>query len=263
MAPQLESRYGALWQRDELILVLYLYCQIPFAQTKASNPEVIRLAHVLGRTPSAVARKLGNFGAFDPLLARKGISGLTHYAKADNDVWREFSGRWEPLVEEASRLLAAKGAERTATIEIDDAPVISQPFGITERRRLVLTRLFQSFFRRAVMSSYHNACCVCEIDLPQLLIASHIIPWSINHATRTEPQNGLCLCALHDRAFDRGLLSISASLEVLLSPVVSGSRSEFSSIALHAFQGHTIQIPSRFPPKAEYLQWHRDNIFQP
>ena len=63
------EKYGSLWTRDELVLALYLYCQIPFAKTKANNPEVIRLAHVIGRTPASVARKLGNFGAFDPLLA--------------------------------------------------------------------------------------------------------------------------------------------------------------------------------------------------
>jgi putative restriction endonuclease len=48
-----QAAYGSAWSREELILALYLYCQIPFAQTKASNPEVIRLAELLGRTPSS------------------------------------------------------------------------------------------------------------------------------------------------------------------------------------------------------------------
>ncbi len=82
-----QSKYNTAWSREELVLALYLYCQIPFAKTKANNPEVIQLAGVLGRTPSSVARKLGNFGAFDPLLAQKGISGLTHFSKADREVW--------------------------------------------------------------------------------------------------------------------------------------------------------------------------------
>ena len=56
------------------MLAFHTYCQIPFAKTKASNPDVISLAELLGRTPSSVARKLGNFGAFDPMLAEKGIS---------------------------------------------------------------------------------------------------------------------------------------------------------------------------------------------
>lgn len=73
--------------REELVLAFHAYCQIPFAKTKASNPDVINLANLLGRTPSSVARKLGNFGAFDPTLAQKGISGLKHVSKADKAIW--------------------------------------------------------------------------------------------------------------------------------------------------------------------------------
>ena len=62
--------------RDELILAFYLYCRIPFQKTKASTPEVQELAALLQRSPASIARKLGNFGAFDPELKRRRISGL-------------------------------------------------------------------------------------------------------------------------------------------------------------------------------------------
>lgn len=254
------SKYGAPWQRDELILALYLYCQIPFQQTKANNPEVIRLAHLLGRTPSSVARKLGNFGAFDPLLAQKGISGLTHFSKADKAVWDRFSGKWADLVSVSRRLLATKSAERVPSME--NPPVISIPTGPTDRSRTVLTRLYQSFFRRAVLSSYQNVCCICEIDLVQLLTASHIVPWSIGHEMRTNPQNGLCLCALHDRAFDRGLISVTSDFHVAVSSLVKQSRTEFAARVLWSFRNRIIKMPSRFPPEPQYLQWHVDNVFQ-
>lgn len=55
-------KYGNLWTRVELILSLYLYCQIPFAQTKANNPEVIRLVNLIGRT-QALLRKCRRFQA--------------------------------------------------------------------------------------------------------------------------------------------------------------------------------------------------------
>ncbi|MDY6908911.1 MAG: HNH endonuclease family protein [Thermodesulfobacteriota bacterium] len=80
------SRYGQTWTREELILAFDLYCRIPFQQTKASNPKVQELAALIGRTPSSVARKLGNFGAFDQELQRSGISGLIHASKLDNDL---------------------------------------------------------------------------------------------------------------------------------------------------------------------------------
>ena len=66
---------GQPWTREQLILAFELYCRIPFQRTKASDPRVKELAAILGRTPASVARKLGNFGAFDPQLAARDISG--------------------------------------------------------------------------------------------------------------------------------------------------------------------------------------------
>lgn len=263
-----DTKYGTDWSHDDLVLALYLYCQIPFAQTKASNAEVIQLARFLGRTPSSVARKLGNFGAFDPLLAQKGIVGLSHYSKGDKQVWKEFYQRWDALVEKVQRLLAERSekAPFVAVPEVESTapllPDLSFPTGPTVQPRLVLTRLCQSFFRRAVLSSYQNACCLCHLDFPQLLIASHIKPWAASEETRTDPENGLCLCVLHDKAFDRGLLSVTAAYEVVISPAVRKSKAPFTQSALTAFDKQPIQMPSRFAPKREYLQWHRDTVFQ-
>lgn len=256
----LQSRYGSAWERDELTLALYLYCQIPFAKTKANNPEVKRLAGLLGRTPASVARKLGNFGAFDPLLASQGIVGLKHYSKLDEVVWNEFHHNWDSLVEESRALLAIKKAPKVELI--DDAPVISLPTGPTEKPRTVLVRLCQSFFRRAILSSYQSRCCVCEIDLPELLIASHIVSWSANQQTRTDPENGLCLCAMHDRAFDKGLISVGLKLQLIVSPIVETSRGKFIKLALSSFENKSIRPPTRFPPKPEFLAWHRKNVFR-
>ncbi|QQS46046.1 MAG: HNH endonuclease [Acidobacteriota bacterium] len=256
-----DSRFGSLWERDELILALYLYCQVPFAQTKANNPEIIRLAQLLGRTPSSVARKLGNFGAFDSLLAQKGISGLTHYSKADKEIWDEFYERWNELVEESRRLLALRNAEKMSFV-VEEIPVISQLIGPTAEQQVVMVRLQQSFFRRAVLACYQKGCCVCDIDLPELLVASHIVPWAARHETRTDPQNGLCLCALHDKAFDRGLISINGDFEIFVSSILKASRSRHIAITLLSFHKQSIHLPSRFSPNPEYLQWHFDNIFQ-
>jgi len=254
------ERYGAPWERDELVLALYLYCQIPFAKTKTNNPEVKRLAAVLGRTPSSVARKLGNFGAFDPLLSSKGIVGLKHYSKLDEVVWNEFRDNWDSLVEQCRAILSVKRAPRVESG--DDAPIISLPTGPTETRRTVLVRLCQSFFRRTILSSYESQCCVCEIDLPELLTASHIVSWSANQKSRTDPQNGLCLCAMHDRAFDKGLISVGRKLQLLVSPVVETSRSKFIRVALSSFENRSIRLPTRFLPKPEFLAWHRQHVFR-
>ncbi len=257
-----QSKYGVLWSRDELVLSLYLYCQIPFAQTKANNPEVIRLAKLLGRTPSSVARKLGNFGAFDPLLAKQGISGLTHASKFDKEIWNEFYGRWESLVQESQRLLT-KAQVFSTNIE-DQYPIIARiprPSGPSEKPTTVMARLYQSFFRRAILSSYESSCCICGNDLPQLLVASHIIPWASNEESRTDPENGLCLCVLHDKAFDRGLISLNKSYAIVLSSALNKSKSNAVQVTLRDYQNHKISMPRRFTPKGTFLKWHFENVF--
>lgn len=262
-----QGKYGENWSRDEMILALYLYCQIPFSKTKANNPEVIKLAKFLARTPASVARKLGNFGAFDPLLAEQGISGLTHTGNAAKLIWNEFQNRWEVLVEESTRLLA------TATPSISDKAssdspralvkeeIIAMPSGPSERRAEVLIRLFQSFFRRTVLASYESACSVCGLNIRPLLVASHIKPWSADESIRTEPGNGLCLCAIHDRAFDRCLLAVSEEFRVIIAPRIRESKQSFVQSALADFHDRPIRMPRRFPPRQDLLAWHRQNFF--
>ena len=95
-----------------------------------------------------------------------------------------------------------------------------------------------------------------------MLIASHIVPWSENEGVRADPENGLCLCMLHDKAFDRGLISIQSSLEIIISSDVKLSKSDFVKYSITKFHGEKIKLPRRFPPKAEYIQWHFENVFQ-
>ena len=65
-----------LWTREELILAFNLYLKIEFGKTHKSNPQVIDLANVIGRTPSSVGMRLGNFASLDPYHQQRGIGGL-------------------------------------------------------------------------------------------------------------------------------------------------------------------------------------------
>jgi putative restriction endonuclease len=252
------SSAGAKWSRDELILTFDLYCRIPFSKTKANNPAVIDLARILFRSPASVARKLGNFGAFDPELKKKGISGLTHASKQDKVIWDEFNSDWGRLVVEAATIREQKTGKPNIMGDDIGIPVVSGP---TEREGVARQRIHQDFFRASVLAAYNEQCCVCRIPHRELLIASHIIPWNIRDDTRVNPENGLCLCATHDRAFDHGLMAIGTGFTLILCDRLRKSPDPASTTVFRSYDGKHILLPDRFLPRREFLRWHLENIF--
>ncbi len=254
------QRYGELWSREELILAFALYCRIPFQKTKASNREVIQLAELLGRSPASVARKLGNFGSFDPELQRRQIKGLVHTGKLDAKIWEEFNSDWNQLVLEASRLRVEFGAKVGSEHEIDAD--ISAPHGASEKEALRKTRIHQAFFRDAILSSYEETCCVTGLKIPECLVASHIVPWSVSEQHRTNPRNGLCLSATFDRLFDRGLITISEELQVVVTACLRKTADKGIREMICRYHGSPIVRPRRFLPLPAHLEWHRRNVFR-
>jgi putative restriction endonuclease len=254
------QKYGELWTREELILAFDLYCRILFKKTKANNPDVIELAKLLGRSPASVARKLGNFGSFDPELQRRQIKGLIHAAKLDGEIWDEFNSNWNQLVLEASRLRAEFGAK--VGLGREDDSEIPVPHGASEREAIRKTRIHQAFFRDAILSSYEETCCVTGLRIPECLVASHIVPWSISERNRADPRNGLCLSATFDRLFDRGLITVGEKLEVIVSARLRKADDKRILDLICKYHGATIMRPRKFLPLPAHLEWHRSNVFQ-
>jgi putative restriction endonuclease len=242
------------WSREEHILAFNLYCQIPFGTIHIRNPKIKQLAAVLGRSVGAVSRKLANFARLDPFLQQRGIRGLTHGAKGEEEVWQEFSNNPEALAFESERLLAehlGQSIEETAGVETDDLPVAGK-----EREALVRIRVNQSFFRRRVLSLYEFRCCVTGLSIQPLLVASHIVAWAKDHANRLNPRNGLCLNALHDRAFDSGLMWVEKDFIVRFSPkIVRKNGADW----LTSFAGKRLILPPKFQPDPELLKKHADS----
>lgn len=248
------ANYGQLWTRDQLILAFELYCRIPFQRTKANDPRVIALADFIGKTPAAVARKLGNFGAFDPQLAAKKITGLAHGSKLDREVWDEFHNDWNGLVLRAHELRAAGPLNPTDELR--------RPQGPSERTVTVKQRLHQSFFRDAVLSSYNTRCCITGLAISECLVAGHIVPWSVDRQRRADPTNGICLSATFDRLFDCGLITIRENLTVRVSKLLLASTDRATAETVSVREGQHIIGPVRFMPDPQCLRWHYKNIFQ-
>jgi len=229
------------WSREELIVAFNLYCKIPFGRIHERNPQIIDLAKAIGRTAGAVSWKLANFARLDPALKQREIAGATHGAKSEVEIWDEFNQNWEKLSYESERLikqLTGRVGERSDEEEIF-------PEGRT-REAVVRTRVNQGFFRAAILAAYDRRCCITGLAIPELLNASHIVPWSADLKNRTNPRNGLCLSATHDRAFDCGLLTVTPDFRVKLSPQVRKYLADESTRELIGrYDGASIMLPSR------------------
>jgi len=246
------------WTRDELILAFNLYCKIPFTKINDTYKPVIELSEIIGRTPGAVSFKLANYARLDPALQRRDVSGLKHGSKGEEEIWNEFHGNWEELSFESEKLLSqysGKQLEQLSEIETYDLPKEGE-----EREALVKIRVNQNFFRKTVLTSYSSRCCITGIQNPQLLVASHIIPWSEIAEHRMKPENGLCLNALHDRAFDKGLITISDDFKVIISKKIIEDKDEAVKTFFLPFHGKEIIKPNRFVPDISFLEYHRNKF---
>lgn len=87
-----DRKYGQKWSEEETILAFYYYCKIPFGKIHSRNPEIIRIAELLGRTPGSVSFRMGNLGHFDPNLQRRNVSGLKMPANLMKKWFRNLKG---------------------------------------------------------------------------------------------------------------------------------------------------------------------------
>jgi putative restriction endonuclease len=248
------------WTREQTIVALNFYCKIPFNKVTSKNLDVLKAASIIGRSPNSVKMKIGNFGSFDPELKRRGIVGLANVSKLDRDIWNEFNGDWESLAYE-SELLIAKLSNEPLEAFVDFS-IDYIPEG-KERIALVKQRVNQQFFRKTVLASYDYKCCITQINIPEMLIASHIIPWSKNSHNRLNPRNGLCLNALHDKAFDLGLITISHDYKIKLSNKIKTTKNnEAMTDFFEKYEGKTISMPDKFIPSIDFIEYHQKNIFK-
>ncbi|MEF8727896.1 MAG: HNH endonuclease [Accumulibacter sp.] len=250
------------WSREQLLVAYYLYCRMPFGKMHSRNPEIVRYAESIGRTPAALAMKLTNIASLDPEITGTGRRGLAGASAADRAIWDEMQSDWERFAVETqtavSRLITTD-AERPSDIDDDNA---TADYGGTNKTITSSARVGQAFFRRAVLSAYQYRCCITGMAIPQLLVASHIVPWRVDAANRLNPRNGLCLSMLHDKAFDVGIICVTESLTVQVSRRFQDSKNPFFDKALLAYKGHPISLPEKFQPNLDFLAYHRENIFE-
>lgn len=248
------------WTRDQTILVINLYCKLPFGKMHSRNPDVIALAKLIGRTPSSIAFKLGNLASLDPSLQARGIKGLSSTSDLDKEVWNEFYNNWDILPYESEKLLAKiehVSVEKLNHIEEDELPKEGKV-----REQIVKVRVNQSFFRKSILASYNNTCCITGINQPELLIAGHIRPWGVDEKNRLNPRNGIAVNALHDRAFEAGYITITPDYMIKISSQLLKQKTQHSLDFFGKYENTSIILPSKFLPDTEFLKYHNEERFR-
>ena len=248
------------WTREQTIVALNLYCKIPFNKVSSNHPDIIRISKIIDRSPNSVKMKIGNFGSFDLELKKRGIVGLANASKLDEIVWNEFNNNWENLAFESELLIsnfANEPIEKTAHINIDDIPLGR------ERETIIKARVNQSFFRSTILSSYNLKCCITGLSIPDFLVASHIVPWSKDEKIRLNPHNGLCINSIHDKAFDKGFITVTTDYKIKVSKYLNEYKKEDAVTELFLnYDNNSIFLPDKFLPSKEFLEYHHQNIFK-
>lgn len=257
----------AYWTREEVLIALNLYCQLPFGKLHHRNPQIIELARRLGRTSSSLAMKLSNLASLDPAITATGRKGLLGASALDKSIWDEFQKNPDVIGYESQRLMDELASQSEELIALTSATetmnIPAMDSGITTTATAIVTvRVKQSFFRKAVLSSYENCCCMSGIRHPYLLIASHIVPWAKDVHNRLNPTNGLCLSALHDKAFDRGLLTVLPDFTIRVASELKQDKSNLlMNDYLLGLEGKSISMPNKFAPDKLFLSRHNEEVF--
>jgi len=265
---------GKRWTHDELMLAMNLYCKLPFGQLDQHNPLIIEVSQKLGRTPSSLSMKLCNLASLDSYHQARGVKGLQGASRGDREAWNEFTANWEQCgeaSEEQLQLLLGAPIEEDLEVETGKKPQkrpsaiklpVTEPFGPTEKLVTAKARLGQRFFRLSVLASYNSCCCINGNPVPELLVASHILPWGKHPEQRLNPHNGLCLAQTQDAAFDKGLITLDEDYRLVISPYLREFLPNDSLTRNFLdYEGKQIVMPEKFPPDEGLMQMHREEVF--
>lgn len=245
------------WTREHTLAAFHLYTLLPFGRLHQHAPEIRQLAEWEGRTPSSVAMKLVNFASLDPQIVASGRAGLSGATNQDRELWAALQQNWDAVATEAGDAYAAlalgHGVHADSELLQDEGMEIEE--GRT-RSAIVQVRVNQARFRKAVLASYNATCCISGLQHDKLVIASHIVPWSEDTTNRLNPQNGLCLSALHDRAFDQGLLAVMPDYTIRVSASFLEAPLPFVRASLSIYHNRKISLPERLRPNPVFLELH-------
>ncbi|MDR4512073.1 MAG: HNH endonuclease [Nitrososphaeraceae archaeon] len=143
-------------------------------------------------------------------------------------------------------------------IKNNDRELISEVF-TGENTISIKQRRGQNTIRKTVLKQYLGKCALCDIADKDMLIASHIIPWSVDKQLRGILENLICLCRFHDALFENKKITISDDYGVSFSDYfLELSKKSKCYAAMKELTNRYLRLPVSNRPQIELLQRHRE-----
>ena len=188
---------------------------------------------------------------------------MQHGGPKCQQLWDEFYHDKEKLIYESEAILAhyeQSTIEEKYQQQLQDIPdyLVGE-----ERSAYVKQRVNQNVFRSLVIANFDGKCALTGIDISELLVASHIIPWAMNKKERLNPCNGICLSALYDKAFDKGIIAFDENNRTIFSSKLEQAiTKEYYVKYFLPIKDKELAVPSKYNIDKTFLEWHRDCIFE-
>ena len=127
----------------------------------------------------------------------------------------------------------------------------------TEKETISKARIGQGEYRKSLLDKYQSRCIITGINLPEILIASHIKPWAVsNNKERISENNGFLLSSTYDKLFDQGLISFENNGKIMLSSMISSDNAE--KLKIDSSKRYDIKY---VPAMKDFMNYHREVIF--
>lgn len=242
-----------LWTRDEFIVTLDLYFRMSHSRFCKTDPDVRKLALLIGRTPSSAAMRLCNFISCDPRL-RGSNAGLVNGMGQCLPYWEEFAHDQEKL-----RAEAAMSRQRLLELaaEKDSSSCAGKWDGLSGEMQ-------DSRFQALVLRNYGSHCAVSGIGVPDILMGCHIIPRACDSGKAMSADNGLCLTVLYAKAYLDGLIGIDQDYRIHVSGELGSHQMESGYAAsFRKYEGRAINLGGvTIRPNPDFLKWHMDSVYR-
>lgn len=193
---------------------------------------------------------------------------LKHLFVAEHKTTGKYPNRWTAVILN-HRFLMHSNSELSVDISsYYSLPIIQKTnfdvtddFFIENAKAEINIRLGQSKFRKGVLNNFGSKCALTGIAELSLLTASHIVPWSHDKNFRGDISNGICLYIEYDALFDKGFISFTDNLEII---IVSNTLkfSNYLKEKLQSIEGKQLKQPLNMTINKEYLDYHRTRIFK-